>query len=122
MRSNTTGSALQTAPDSSQGRRDAAHSSLSLTLPFFSFLDAVDNESISSLEQRVGEPWGAPAPQLPQEGAAAASQPEVSWHTLGAPECAAGQYIKRVKKNPTISQEAAQDTAGKKPDLDHFLA
>lgn len=63
-----------------------------------------------SLDQRMGEPWGALASQLPQEGAAAGclkqagtSQPEASWHTLGAPEHVAGQYIERVKKNNNIS-------------------
>lgn len=63
-----------------------------------------------SLEQSVGEPWGTLVSQLLQEGAAAgrlkragASQPQVSWHTLGAPKYAAGQYIKRVKKPNNMS-------------------
>lgn len=49
------------------------------------------------------------------------SRPAVSWHTLGNPEYARGQYIQKAGRT-IISQEAARDTAGEKPDLAHFLA
>lgn len=88
----------------------AAHSPPSPRLSFLpqwclKCLSGVKNECIRFPGQRVGQPWGALAFQIPQEGVAAdhlhqagASQPEVSWHTLGIPEWAAGQYVKRVKK------------------------
>lgn len=78
------------------------------------------NES-SSLEQRLGspgEPWlGSCWP------------PKMSWcvtargflaHTW-SPQLCCRTIHQEGEKNPTISQEAAQDTSGKRPDLDHFL-
>lgn len=61
------GSAFQTAPDSSQGHRDDAHSPRSLKLPFFTALDGVKNERIRFPGPEDGGTLGSPGFPAPAE-------------------------------------------------------
>lgn len=133
--SSAVGSALQTAPCSSQGRRDVAHHPLSPKLLFFLSLDGVKNEHVWFLWTRrwgsPGEPeWGGdcsfwlPAGRIcywqPKNRLVRHSQQFLStrWETPNMLR----DNTSRGRRKTIISQEGAWDTAREKPDLDHFLA
>jgi len=114
--SSAMGSALRTSPCNSQGHRDTAHHPLSPKSLFFTSPDSVKNDFIwFPWTRRWGSPGeprgGAHTSRLPS-GRSCCRQPKkqggeswpaVSWHTLGNPKYAMGQYIKRAKENNNTS-------------------